>query len=518
MQISRRAKKYLIWIVTVYLFLDIRPLLLVPNVILFFTSRNHFIDDGKCLQVNVFPKLNVGSDPVIAVFSEKNISDENITPEGIFGRTYDRSGLFPEFELSDTFNSGIVAETLYWLRSGIGGGLGGFREELPKNSRVYKGILINDYIHFTKVGLYDIQFKYSDFWNDHKYDLKRFFVTRLPENHIAKIVKSMFVRMLLKFPNDDVRGFAIKCLSYQENLLSTYILARYYFAQHREMEKDSNIYNNSTIEALTGIVRNQNVCVVNRVLRMFQKRDSDAFQELNYFYLDAHIERYLSGFYFEDWFEECFDGQEAEDHITHLIDQIYPSLDKKYKVELRDSLLSRREFLSDECLLFIIRGAKKSGRDEQKQHFIKEYNRKEDRKKIIRLIDFVYTRISEPSITASMIYPNDIKKDSVYIPENLEECFIELKKILTEEQLAELKDGKEDKITWHNFSVDVWMRSNWKLWSGSRLTEYFNEMGISYPRDMSRIILRSFHRHLHSRDIDLEQQVKSINERHKANE
>lgn len=38
MQISRRAKKYLIWVVAVYLFLDLRPLLLVPNAILFLTT------------------------------------------------------------------------------------------------------------------------------------------------------------------------------------------------------------------------------------------------------------------------------------------------------------------------------------------------------------------------------------------------------------------------------------------------------------------------------------------------
>ena len=494
--------------------------MLVPNVILFLTSRNHFVDDGKCFQVNVFPKLKVGSDPVIALFSEKNVSDKVITCEDIFSRTYDRSGMCMEFQCSGRFNARTPVERLYWLHMlGIGGGLGGGKRELPANSRVYKGIIINDYIHFAKVGLYDIQFKYRGDAGT-EYDLGQFFVLRLPENHAAKIVKSMLARTLLKFPSDDVRGFAVKCLSFQENFLSTYILARYYFPEHEEMEKDrrSHKYRNSTITALSGIMRNQNVRVVSRALRMFQKRHSEAFQKLHFFYLNAHIERYLTGFYLEDWLEECFDEQEAQGRIAQLIDEMYLGLDKKYRVRLRHSLLSRREVHSDEFLLFTIKKAERSGRENVKQHFIKDYNRKEDRKKMIRLIDFVYTKISEPPITAAMIQRVDAEENSVYIPKNLEECFVELKRILTEDELTELKNLKEDKITWYNFGVGVWMRTNWKLWSGSRLTEYFSRMEVFSPRNMSRIILRSFHRRLHNRDIDLEQQVNKIREREKANE
>ncbi|GAG93564.1 unnamed protein product, partial [marine sediment metagenome] len=145
--------------------------------------------------------------------------------------------MFTDFQLSGRLNSRTSVERLYWLPPlGIGGGLGGGKRELPENSRVYKGIIINDYIHSAKVGLYDIQFKYCGDAGT-EYDLGKFFVLRLPENHAAKIVKSMFARTLLKFP-DDVRGFAVKCLSFQENFLSTYILARYYFSQHEKMEKD----------------------------------------------------------------------------------------------------------------------------------------------------------------------------------------------------------------------------------------------------------------------------------------
>jgi len=42
---------------------------------------------------------------------------------------------------------------------------------------------------------------------------------------------------------------------------------------------------------------------------------------------------------------------------------------------------------------------------------------------------------------------------------------------------------------------------------GSRLSKYFNDIGISHPDDMSGIILKSYYRRLNNLDIELKKQV-----------
>ena len=54
----------------------------------------------------------------------------------------------------------------------------------------------------------------------------------------------------------------------------------------------------------------------------------------------------------------------------------------------------------------------------------------------------------------------------------------------------------------------MWMRNNWRLWGGSRLSKYFNELEINHPDDMSGIILVSYHRHINNKDIKLQEQIK----------
>jgi len=102
---------------------------------------------------------------------------------------------------------------------------------------------------------------------------------------------------------------------------------------------------------------------------------------------------------------------------------------------------------------------------------------------------------------------------SVYIPGNLEECFIELRKQLPESELEQFRTGEEDTVTTRaHHGLGMWIRNNWGLWSGSRLAKYFNEMGIHHPDDMSSVILTSFHRQLNDQDIELEQQIRYYQE------
>jgi len=93
------------------------------------------------------------------------------------------------------------------------------------------------------------------------------------------------------------------------------------------------------------------------------------------------------------------------------------------------------------------------------------------------------------------------------IPSNLNECFSELRRILTRRQLEEFK--KNNPMFYHH-GFGTWIRNNWIYGpgrNGSKLAQYFNDLGIFHPDDMSCIILTSFWRHLHKMPIRLERQT-----------
>ena len=59
----------------------------------------------------------------------------------------------------------------------------------------------------------------------------------------------------------------------------------------------------------------------------------------------------------------------------------------------------------------------------------------------------------------------------------------------------------------YHFSLGMWMRNNWGLWQGSKLSKWFNERGIFHPDDMSAIILDSYWHHLCGLPINFEEQA-----------
>lgn len=92
-------------------------------------------------------------------------------------------------------------------------------------------------------------------------------------------------------------------------------------------------------------------------------------------------------------------------------------------------------------------------------------------------------------------------------PRNLDECFDKLEKIapLVTKIFREASD--EAVVSEFHFTLGQSIRNEWGLWKGSRLRKYFEKLGLGHPDDMSGIILTSFFRHLHERDIDLKGQV-----------
>lgn len=105
----------------------------------------------------------------------------------------------------------------------------------------------------------------------------------------------------------------------------------------------------------------------------------------------------------------------------------------------------------------------------------------------------------------------------VYIPKDLQDCFRQLDSMWADSIKMKVKAWSEDKFSIKtHFTTGWWMRNNWQLWGGSRLSKYFNELGIYHPDDMSGIILRSYHRYLNGKEIKLEEQIKYYRDYWKA--
>lgn len=99
--------------------------------------------------------------------------------------------------------------------------------------------------------------------------------------------------------------------------------------------------------------------------------------------------------------------------------------------------------------------------------------------------------------------------NGIYIPKDLDDCFKQINSFWNDSTKTKVKNWKEDEFTGKvHLSFGMWMRNNWQLWGGSRLSKYFSDLGIHHPDDMSGIILDSYHRYLNKTDIKLDEQVK----------
>jgi len=100
------------------------------------------------------------------------------------------------------------------------------------------------------------------------------------------------------------------------------------------------------------------------------------------------------------------------------------------------------------------------------------------------------------------------KPKEIVVPKDLEDCFVHLHKLLDKELIEQMKTGTQDDMIQYHFGLGMWIRNNWGLWGGSRLSEWFNKKGITHPDDMSGIILDSFWKHLNNQPIDWEEKLK----------
>lgn len=131
------------------------------------------------------------------------------------------------------------------------------------------------------------------------------------------------------------------------------------------------------------------------------------------------------------------------------------------------------------------------------------------------LLSLVVGRLIQYQISYEKMHyklrPSPPEKNSefrVYVPKDLEDCFVELKKMLPKKLIKKIKDGKESAMIEYHMNLGVWIRNSWGLWKGSCLKSYFENLGIHHPDDMSGIILDSFYRHLNNENIGLSGQVR----------
>ena len=101
------------------------------------------------------------------------------------------------------------------------------------------------------------------------------------------------------------------------------------------------------------------------------------------------------------------------------------------------------------------------------------------------------------------------KIDGVYIPKNLRESINEIDGFYSDSiknGIIKMEEGEF--IGEYHMGTGLWIRNNWNLWKGSRLSRYFKRHGIKHPDDMSVIILTSYYRQLRGQEIDLKGQIK----------
>lgn len=97
-----------------------------------------------------------------------------------------------------------------------------------------------------------------------------------------------------------------------------------------------------------------------------------------------------------------------------------------------------------------------------------------------------------------------------YIPKDLDDAIKALNKIYSDSIKVEITKLSEKDYVYGNyrFGIGLWMRNNWQLWGGSRLSKFFRDNKIGHPESMSVVIMESFYRSLKNEDIRFEEQVK----------
>ena len=117
-------------------------------------------------------------------------------------------------------------------------------------------------------------------------------------------------------------------------------------------------------------------------------------------------------------------------------------------------------------------------------------------------------------------YAKRIKKsriDDVYIPKDFEDAFVELTRLSHPEDLKKFAAEDEYEVCRKlHFGLGKWIMVNWHFHEGSRFSHFIKSQGVYFPDDMVQMVLRSFHRHLNDRPLELDNLASEYIEMRKA--
>lgn len=98
-----------------------------------------------------------------------------------------------------------------------------------------------------------------------------------------------------------------------------------------------------------------------------------------------------------------------------------------------------------------------------------------------------------------------------YIPKDLPDALLILDEIV-DEQGKQKFATQMDSVAVNKvfFSFGRWINLNWGMEQGSRLTVALNKLGVSYPDDMTRLIMYAWHDHLNKQPVKTEDLVDRV--------
>ena len=95
-------------------------------------------------------------------------------------------------------------------------------------------------------------------------------------------------------------------------------------------------------------------------------------------------------------------------------------------------------------------------------------------------------------------------KHGFYIPQNIDECMLEVDKSLTEKSKNIIKSLKKKELRKIN---DLRILSEWDMDDTSRVTSIFRELGLFETRLYHGIIIKCYYRYLHHSPLNFEKEV-----------
>ncbi len=129
---------------------------------------------------------------------------------------------------------------------------------------------------------------------------------------------------------------------------------------------------------------------------------------------------------------------------------------------------------------------------------------------ILLFIDFSCSKGSA-DINDNMSLKNSVipaeKSIDVHPPKTIAECHIRLDSMLSKEQKSFVKSQKTNDLLKFHFSLGMWIRNEWKLWSDNELSRFYKQKGIDSIDELSFLIIASYHRKLNYPNENLEDNI-----------